>query len=228
MENELERYLKSTKYCDCANDALKAKASGITYDASSPREKALKIFNFIRDEILFNSTLKIFRKASTTLRDGTIDYCNKINLHIAFLRSVGIPARIRYSQIQKEFLKPFIPRFLFSHIPNPIGHPWCECYLDGKWISCEALLDKELFRGMKKENLISDRDIRSIDWDGRKDLILLTRWLVEYDDPIDSLDDLLRNELPKVGYPPKFFCYLFNWIAAFGSRRITNKFRKLK
>ena len=223
----MERYLKPTKYCDCTNDALKAKASEITYDARSPREKALKIFNFIRDEILFNSTLKIFRKASTTMRDGTVDYCNKINLHIAFLRAVGIPARIRYSQIQKEFLKPFIPSFLYGHIPNPIGHPWCECYLDTRWISCEALLDKDLFHGMANGNIISDKDIQSIDWDGRTDLILLTKWIVEYNDPIESLDDLLQNELQKVGYPPKLFCYLFNWIAASGSRRITNRIRKM-
>lgn len=223
-----EEFLESTKYCDSNNESLKKKVLEIVNGAETKREAALKIFFYIRDKILFNSTLKIYRKASTTMKDGTVDYSNKINLHVAFLRAVGIPARMRYVQINKEALIHFIPGFLYSHIPNPIGHPWCECYLDEKWISCEALFDESLYAGMKEKNLISTNDIPSIDWDGMNDLILLKNWIVEYNQPIASFDDLLHNELEKVGYPPKIFCYLFNWLASMGSRRTTNKIRTVE
>ncbi len=201
------------------------KVHDIINGVESKKETALRIFQYVRDEIPFNATLNIFRKASTTMEDGTVDYCNKINLHIAFLRSAGIPARMRYAQINKEILKHFIPSFLYNHIPNPIGHAWCECYLDGVWISCEALYDEPLFTGMKIKNLVSSEDIPSIDWDGSNDLILLRRWIVEYNESIASFDDLLQDELEKVGYPPKIICVLFNWLAAMGSRRKTNKIR---
>ena len=227
MNRSIEGYLESTKYCDCDNESLKKKVVDIINGAETKTEAALKIFYYIRDEIPFNSTLTIYRKASTTMEDGTVDYCNKINLHTAFLRAVDIPARLRYAQINKEILKHFIPGFLYSHIPNPIGHAWCECYLDEKWISCEALFDEPLFAGMNDKNLISSEDIPSIDWDGMNDLILLKNWIVEHNEPFTSLDDLLQNELEKVGYPPKIFCILFNWLAAMGSRRTTNKIRKV-
>ena len=221
----MQSYLQSTQYCDCNNESLKKKVYEIINSTKTKREAALKIFGFVRDEIPFNATLNIFRKASTTMKDRTVDYCNKINLHIAFLRAVQIPARIRYAQINKEVLKPFIPGFLYNRIPNPIGHAWCECYLDERWISCEALFDEPLFIGMKKQNLVSSEDIPSIDWDGLDDLILLKSWIVEYNESIASLDDLLQYELEKVGYPPKIFCILFNWLAAMGSQRTTNRIR---
>ena len=221
------KYLESTKYCDCENETLKAKVFEITLGAEMHREKALKIFHWIRDEILYNSTLHIFKKASETIKEETVDYCNKINLHLALLRAVDIPARIQYAKIDKEILKHFIPRFLWNRIPNPIGHPWCECYLDDKWTSCEALFDMPLFEGLIKTNTILSEDIPTIKWDGNNDLILLRKWIVTQEDPIDSFDDLLHNELEKVGYPPKIFCLVFNWIAAWESRRTTNNFRNV-
>ncbi|MFW9911675.1 MAG: hypothetical protein ACFFEU_04335, partial [Candidatus Thorarchaeota archaeon] len=67
----------------------------------------------------------------------------------------------------------------------------------------------------------------TIDWDGSDDLILLEEWIVARSEPISSFDDLVEYELKKVGYPPKIFCILFNWLAALGSRRKTNRFRDI-
>jgi hypothetical protein len=227
MNHSVDRYLVSTEYCDCHNESLKRKAQEIVNDSVNKKESALKIFYWVRDEILFNSTLNIFKKASTTIEEGTVDYCSKINLHSAFLRAVGIPARMQYAQIDKEILRHFVPKFLFNRIPDPIGHAWCECYLDNEWISCEALFDESLYSGLIKENVISFNEIPSINWDGSNDLILLEKWIITRNEPISSFDDLVKYELKKVGYPPKIFCILFNWLAALGSRRTTNKFRDI-
>jgi len=227
MTQRTERYLLSTGYCDCKNETLRTKVNEITNGVETQREKALKVFYWIRDEILFNSTLQVYKRASETINEGTVDYCNKINLHVALLRAVNIPARIQYAQVDKEILKHFIPGFLWNRIPDPIGHAWCECYLDEKWTSCEALFDMSLFEGLIKTDTVSSVDIPSIEWDGNNDLILLRKWIVRREEPIASFDDLLHYELEKVGYPPKLFCILLNWLAAWGSRRTTNKFRNV-
>ena len=225
MNQSVDIYLVSTEYCDCHNESLKRKAQDIVNESGTRKEAALKIFYWIRDEILFNATLNIFKKASETIDEGTVDYCNKINLHTALLRAVGIPARMQYAQINKEILRQFVPKFLFNRIPNPIGHAWCECFLDNEWVSCEALFDESLYAGLIRENVISSKEIPTIDWDGSDDLILLEEWIVARSEPISSFDDLVKYELKEVGYPPKIFCILFNWPAAFGSRRKTNRFR---
>jgi hypothetical protein len=227
MNQLVDRYLVSTEYCDCHNESLRKKAREIANESRIQKEAALKIFYWIRDEILFNATLNIFKKASETIEEGTVDYCNKINLHTALLRAVGIPARMQYAQINKEILRQFVPKFLFNRIPNPIGHAWCECFLNNGWVSCEALFDESLYAGLIEEDVISSKEIPSIDWDGSNDLILLEEWIVAHSEPISSFDDLVEYELKKVGYPPKIFCILFNWLAAFGSRRKTNRFRDI-
>ena len=225
MINFQDIYLSPTKYCDCGNGQLKDQVMEIIQDARTIKDKALKIFFYVRDNIKFNSTLNIFKKASKTLKGGTIDYCNKINLHIALLRAANIPARIHYALIDKDILRYFVPSFLFKHIPNPIGHPWCECYLNHQWISCEALFDQALFKGLYEKGIISSTEISTINWDGKTNLILFKYWIIKDHKIFTSFDDLLTEELKEVGYPPRLFCILIDWLARLGSCRITNKIR---
>ena len=75
----------------------------------------------------------------------------------------------------------------------PDHHTWCECYLSGKWISCEALFDKELFEGMREKGVTAASQIPSIDWDGENDLIVLKPWEVEDFGTFASLDDFWRE-----------------------------------
>ncbi|MFX1533426.1 MAG: transglutaminase-like domain-containing protein [Promethearchaeota archaeon] len=221
----INQYLEPTKLCDCQNKQVKEKVSDIMKGTKTLKEAAREIFYFVRDEILFNATLDIFRKASSTLKDGTVDYCNKINLHVALLRAAGIPARLRFVRMRKDILEHFLPKFLYNHIPNPVGHFWCECYLNKKWVSCEALFDETLFRGMKEMSIVTDKEISTIDWDGETNLILLRSWITQEENVFPSFDDLLREEIQKSGMPPKIFCKLFNWLAVLGTRRITNRIR---
>lgn len=140
----MDEYLKPTKLCDCDDVMLREKANEIINGAQTPKEAALKIFRFVRDQIRFGMDYADV-KASHTLTKG-IGYCfTKPNLQIALLRSVGIPGRCHYVHLPKELLKDMAPRFAYRRMPAVIGHPWCECYLSGKWIACEALVDKPFY-----------------------------------------------------------------------------------
>ena len=221
----MQEYLKPTELCDCENAKLKERASEIVAGVDAPREASQRIFRFVRDTIPFNATLDIYQKASQTLRKKVVDYCNKINVQVALLRAVGVPARCHLVRVEKEVLKAFIPRFLYDRLPSPVGHFWCECYLAGQWVACETLFDRPLYQGMLEAGLIAQEQIPTIDWDGESDLVLLRPWMVKDVGPYPSYDELVKLAQEE-GMPPKVFCRLFDWLPAFFSHRRTEKIRR--
>jgi transglutaminase-like putative cysteine protease len=79
----LQDYLSPTEFCDCDNQDIIAKAKELTQNDKIPREKALSIFHFVRDQIKF--MMSEFDKASGTLKKGIGDCGNKTNLQVAVL-----------------------------------------------------------------------------------------------------------------------------------------------
>jgi transglutaminase-like putative cysteine protease len=221
----MQEYLKATALCDCDNAMLKATASQIVAGAHTPAAVSQRVFRYVRDRIAFNATLDIYLKASQTLGRKVVDYCNKVNLQVALLRAAGIPARCHLVRVQKEVLRPFIPGFLYRRLPSPVGHFWCECYLSGRWVACETLFDRPLYRGMLAAGLVTQEQVPTIDWDGETDLVLFGPWIVKDVGPYPSYDELVELAQDE-GMPPKFLCQLFDWLPAFFSRRRTDKIRR--
>jgi transglutaminase-like putative cysteine protease len=225
QEVAIREYLKPTKLCDCDSPFVKEITSRVVAGASDPREAARTVFRFVRDAIPFDATLDIWQKASQTLRREVVDYCNKVNAQVALLRAAAIPARYRMARVHKEVLKPFLPRFLYTHLPSPVGHMWCECYLEGGWVSCEALFDRPLYQGMLGQGLIAEKQIPTIDWDGDADLVLLEPWIVRDVGHYATFDELVALAQEE-GMPPKLLCQLFDWLPSFFSRRRTDSIRR--
>jgi transglutaminase-like putative cysteine protease len=221
----IQEYLMPTELCDCGNAQLKERASEIVMGVDTPREASQRIFRYVRDAIPFNATLDIYQKASQTLQKRVVDYCNKVNVHVALLRAAGLPARCHLVRVEKEVLKAFVPSFLYGRLPSPVGHFWCECYLAGRWVACEALFDRPLYQGMLEAGLIAREQIPALDWDGEGDLILLRSWIVEDLGSYPSYDELVKLAQEE-GMPPKVLCKLFDWLPAFFSHRRTEQLRR--
>jgi hypothetical protein len=221
----MQEYLKQTEFCDCDNKGLREKASSIVKGARAPLEISQRVFQFVRDTIPFNATLDIWQKASETLQRTVVDYCNKINVHVALLRAVGIPARCHFARVRKEVLVTFIPSIIYARLPDPVGHFWCECYITERWIACEALFDKELYWGLLEVGAISREQIPTIEWDGKSDLVLLKPWIVRDMGIYPSYDDLVKLAQDE-GMPPKAVCKLLDWLPVFFSSRRTDKIRR--
>lgn len=186
----MDEFLKPTELCDSVSEEIKRKAQELVKDAPTPKEAAIKIFYFVRDEIAYGLDF-VAVKASRTLkiRLGTCE--NKAKLQIALLRAVGIPARYRRAATRKEWLRGIFSDLVYSNIPEiPDTHVWCECYLSGKWASCEALLDRALFEGIVRRDFAIVSQIPAIDWDGENDLIMTKPWMVKDIGAFASLDDL--------------------------------------
>ncbi|MGD9049698.1 MAG: transglutaminase-like domain-containing protein [Anaerolineae bacterium] len=227
VESPLSVHLQATKLCDFEHPAVRDRSRELVREASLPKDIALEVFYFVRDAIPFDATLDIWEKASETLDKRVNDYCNKVNLQIALLRAAGIPARCHLVQVRKEVLKVFIPRFIYNRLPSPVGHFWCECCLDERWIACETLFDEPLYRGMLSAGLVSREQMPTIDWDGESDLILFEAWIVSDEGIHPAFDDILASPMmSEAGMPPKILCKLLDPIPMFLSRRRTDRIRE--
>jgi hypothetical protein len=222
----MDEYLAPSPLCDCDNPRLRRTAMEIVKGTSAPAEAALRVFKHVRDEIAFNATLDIYLKASDALKRKTMDYCNKINVHVTLLRAIGVPARYHTVRVKKEILKHFVPGFLYRYLPNPVGHFWCECRVSGRWTACEALFDRPFYDGMLKSGWTTKEQIPTIDWDCKSDLVLMKHWIVADSNTYshyEEIVDLAREE----GMPSRMFCKALEWLPAFFSSNRTEKVRKL-
>ncbi len=219
----MDEYLKPTKLCDCDNAKLKEKAKEIIKGAKTPKEAALKIFYFVREEIAFGMDYPN-TKASQTLKKG-IGFCyTKTNLQIALLRAVGIPARCHYAHLHKDVLKGIAPRFVYARIPF-VTHLWCECYLAEKWIACEALLDEALYKAQLRTGSLTKEETPTIDWDGEANLILCKPSIAKDVGIFPSVDDVLM-EARRRREPTPPSNKLFGWFVSFLTNRRINETRK--
>jgi transglutaminase-like putative cysteine protease len=229
MESERPKsaHWEATKLCDFNHAAVREKAKRIVRGVDMPQDRALSVFYFVRDTIPFDATLDIWEKASETLGKRVNDYCNKVNLQVALLRAVGIPARCHVVRVRKEVLKAFIPSFIYNRLPSPVGHFWCECHLDQRWVACEALFDEPLYLGMLRASLVTREEIPTIDWDGESDLILFQPWIVSDEGPYPAFDDILGSPMmSEAGMPPRILCKLLDPIPVLLSRRRTDSIRR--
>jgi len=190
LKLSMEDHLKPTEYCDYNNPEIMARAKELTKNDKTPKEMALSIFRFVRDQIKF-MMVSDDDKASDTLIKGYGDCGTKTNLQVALLRAVNIPARCHVASLHKECIKGIVSKLFYTLCPKIIPHhPWCECYLSEKWISCDTLLDKPLVEVLYKKGIFTKEEIQTIDWDGENDLNTMTTWMVEDKGTFPSLDEI--------------------------------------
>lgn len=200
--DSMQNYLAATKLCDVDNPWLRRVAEGIVRDARTPEEKALSIFYHVRDAVRFSLAYSR-SSASQTLERAYGECGNKTNAQAALLRAVGIPARFRWVQARSQVLHHLIADFVYRNMPPVASHFWCECFLNGSWVSCESMLDKPLYDGMLLQGLITSELVPTIDWDGHTDLVLLNPWMTEDRGHLASFDDAIRVlQVGEEGMPP--------------------------
>lgn len=121
------KYLK-TGGKSALNDAIKKKAKAITAGLKSPREKAIAIFRFVRDDIAYSFYTNSRKGAKGTFSSRSGNCCDKANLIVAMCRSVGIYARYSHAQGCK------FQSGLYT------GHVWAQVYdtQTQTWLTADA------------------------------------------------------------------------------------------
>ena len=128
--------LGSTPYLDAEHPAIVRTAARVTAGAASPRERAVRIHDFVRDQIAFGFAGRFYdQRASDVLRSG-VGFCNtKSTLFVALLRAAGIPARQRFVDLDARVLAGLIdPGTAY------VDHSIAEVRLAERWIRVDSFI----------------------------------------------------------------------------------------
>lgn len=183
------------------NPIVKKKALELTHNSESLEDKISAIFYYVRDEIKF-----AFPKEGDLVQASqTIEYgygqCNtKATLFLALCKSVGIPARIHFSLIERDIQKGLFSGIAYWLMPKEISHSWIEIEMKGKSIKIDAFINDACFyeagkRELKKNNwdvgysIACSKNDSSIELDFKNEKFVQMDAVTEdhgiYDEPMD-------------------------------------------
>ena len=134
---------------DPAHAELSALAAEIVGDETDPRQQAIRVFDYVRDEIRFGFTGRFDMADPSFTVDKGRGHCNpQTELFVTLLRSLGIEARQSFVTIGPEILDGLMPG------PAPaleeINHSFAEVRLDDRWIRVDGyIVDPPLARAAK-------------------------------------------------------------------------------
>jgi len=184
----MDEYLQATRLVNLDAPAVRETATRLVRGTATPRDAAVKIYNFCRDEIKFGYNHRDAIPASEVLRDGYGQCNTKSVLLVTLLRAAGIPARFHLAQVDKAVQWDIMPPLAYRFAPDKVTHTWVEVYLDGHWLVLEGvIMDKPYFLaarrlllesgremgyaiGLPPETLAGCADGDCIDWDGTGDV----------------------------------------------------------
>lgn len=140
-------YMQPTEFFDFDVEAVRDFAYESVADASTAREKAIKLFYAVRDRIRYDPySISLDRetyKASSVLAARSGFCLPKANLLIACARATGIPAGIGLADVKNHLCTERLRRMmggkdLFLH------HGFAVLHIDGQWVKAAPAFNIEL------------------------------------------------------------------------------------
>ena len=203
-QEDLEIYLRPTRFIDSDNPKIIAYAHSLTQESKTDREKCVDLFYGVRDNILYDPYNIILLpeaiSASKTLEKGR-GYCVEKSLLLCALgRVFKIPSRLGFSIVRNHLSTQKFIEMLGSD--KFVFHGYNEFWLGEKWVKCTPAFNKSLCDKFGVAPLEFDGEHDSIFHeytDGKKYM----EYLHEYGQFDDLPFDLFVHEL-KVHYPHLF------------------------
>jgi len=116
-----------------------ALATSLKAGSTTQYSTAVKIFNWVRDNISYSFYYNTKYGAAKTLKYRTGNCCDTANLIVALARSAGIKARYAHGTCK------------FSS-GNWYGHVWAQLYVNGKWYTADATSSRNSLGVVKNWN----------------------------------------------------------------------------
>lgn len=208
-----ERYLKETRMLNYSHSAIRQLVDSRNWNQLDDFSKIKKIYNYVRDEILFGYNVSDNIPASQVLKDGYGQCNTKGTLFMALLRAVNIPCRSHGFTIDKRLQKGAMTGLVYINAPKNIFHSWVEVWFGGEWYELEAfILDKDYLSKLQRINFscegtfcgygVAVKDFRNpvIDWN-KNNTYIQSEGITQDFGVYDSPDELLKEhhqELSKI------------------------------
>lgn len=164
-------FTSPTRYIDFEHPRVAAAVGAATRGLKSPVERAVRIHDFVRDEIRFGWSTGFYDQSASEVLSNGVGYCNtKSTLFVAMPRAAGVPARQHFVDIHASILSPF------TDPGTPyVDHSFTEVNLEGEWLPVDSyIVDKPLFvrakRRLERESKVLGYGVHadgSCEWSGR-------------------------------------------------------------
>ncbi len=132
-------YLDPTNNCQSDNSAIRALAASITKGLTNPYDRAIAIFNWVRDKIQYSFYYNTKKGALGTLSTRTANCVDTSHLMIALQRAAGNPAK--YEHVYAQFSSG-----------SWYGHVIALVYIGGVWYSADGTSSRNQFGVVKNWN----------------------------------------------------------------------------
>lgn len=142
----MRQYLEPTAILDWNHPRVLSFAREAVGGASDPVEKAVRLYEAVRDGIRYDPYSPFSRpehyRSSEVLRRGRSFCIPKAGLLCAAARSQGIPARIGFATVKNHLATKQLLEYLGSNLF--VFHGYTDLFLEGRWVKATPAFNKEL------------------------------------------------------------------------------------
>lgn len=196
-------WLESTAFLDHDHPAVQAFGRDAVGDAATAREKAIRLFEAVRDKIRYDPYHVRMEpgwfRASTVVADGRAFCIPKAVLLAAAARAVGIPSAIGLSDVSNHLSSPRL-RERMGGREIFLNHGWAALNIDGKWLKASPAFNAELCARMNVPPTAFDGEhdavLQAMDSQGRRQMTYLRDHGVWSDLPFERIKQDFEGYYP--------------------------------
>lgn len=142
----MDQYLKPTEFFDYESSIVQDFLKDHLDQSDTIIEKAIKIYNAVRDSWFYTSSTIFFKKkdwiVSEIMKRPKGHCIDKSSILIACLRAIGIPARLHLAKVRNHIAAEKLIESMGTDELTP--HGMVDLYLNDQWLKVSPAFNKEL------------------------------------------------------------------------------------
>jgi transglutaminase-like putative cysteine protease len=195
-------YLNATRFINSDEKEIQELAKSLVNESDSDKEKAIKLFYYVRDAFRYNPYSITYKMKATDILHKKSAHCvDKACLLAALGRAVGIPSRLGFGTVKNHIGTARLEEIIGTNVLA--FHGYSEFFLDGKWVKATPAFNKGLCELL---------GVIPLEFDGKTDCLFqqygadgesqFMEYLADYgqfdDIPIDLFIKTMQEHYPQV------------------------------
>ena len=200
----MDDLLSAARFIDSDVPAIKAFANAVTAGADEEKDKVLRLYRAIRDDIVYDPYVNFSDpsnfQASGVLANGRGFCIGKAALLAAATRAIGMPARVGYADVRNHLTS----RRLYERIKTDIfiWHSYADLHVSGRWVKATPAFDLALCErvGIKPLEFDGENDslFHPFDREGRRHMEYLRDRGTFADVPFETIQEAFSHAYPSL------------------------------